>query len=401
MHGATVWTKEVKIKMPSLLKTALLMCIVLMPLGWATPLVKEVRVGQHAEKTRVVLESNQPLKPKVFTLTNPNRVVLDFSETKFKDSLSTVKYPPGSLVRKMRQGLFKPGTIRMVLDTNQATKPRVFSIPAAKDRGFRLVIDLLPTDQAVIKQPAQVLPKPIPAPVSQPARKANQGIVIVIDPGHGGVDPGAVGRHKTYEKNIVLEVSKKLQKKLEKMPNTHVYLTRNKDMFIKLSDRVKFAQEKQADLFISLHADAHKSRKVKGGSVYILSEKASDKEAARLAQGANEGDIVAGIDMAHETPEVRNILLDLTQRETMNQSALLGKHILENLKKIAYVRKDHVLFAGFRVLKAPEIPSALIEIAYLSNPNEEKLLRTESYQNKVASSIAKGVETYLLKYKAY
>lgn len=401
MHGATVWTKEVKIKMPSLLKTALLMCIVLMPLGWATPLVKEVRVGQHAEKTRVVLESNQPLKPKVFTLTNPNRVVLDFSETKFKDSLSTVKYPPGSLVRKMRQGLFKPGTIRMVLDTNQATKPRVFSIPAAKDRGFRLVIDLLPTDQAVIKQPAQVLPKPIPAPVSQPARKANQGIVIVIDPGHGGVDPGAVGRHKTYEKNIVLEVSKKLQKKLEKMPNTHVYLTRNKDMFIKLSDRVKFAQEKQADLFISLHADAHKSRKVKGGSVYILSEKASDKEAARLAQGANEGDIVAGIDMAHETPEVRNILLDLTQRETMNQSALLGRHILENLKKIAYVRKDHVLFAGFRVLKAPEIPSALIEIAYLSNPNEEKLLRTESYQNKVASSIAKGVETYLLKYKAY
>lgn len=369
-----------------------------MAAAWAgVPTVNKVRLGQHGDKTRVVLETGEPITPRIFTLSNPPRVVLDFKTTHFKQGLGGIKVPKNSLVKKMRQGAFKPGVTRMVLDVKQNVKAKLFTIPAKGSLNHRIVVDLTPGAQVQAGAGRGTVSRLAPVVRPKPPRLKDEPFVIVIDPGHGGVDPGAVGLKKTYEKNVVLAVSKHLQNALQKIPNTKVYLTRNKDVFLKLDDRVKFAQRRHADLFISLHADAHRVRKVKGGSVYVLSEKASDKEAARLAQEANRGDQIAGLDISQESREVQNILIDLSQRETMNQSALLAQSILQKLTGVTTLRKRKVLFAGFRVLKAPEIPSVLIELAYLSNPVEERQLRRGSHQKAVAQAIASGVEAYLLK----
>jgi N-acetylmuramoyl-L-alanine amidase len=376
----------------------LVLAWVVMATAWAAPsVVGKVRLGQHGEKTRVVLEVDTPVTPRIFTLSGPLRVVLDFKNTRFSQSMEDIKIPTASLVGKMRQGAFKPGVTRMVLDVKQNVKASLFTIPAKGSFGHRIVVDLFPRSQARGGDQGNTTSRLAPVVRPKPPRLKGQQFVIVIDPGHGGVDPGAVSMKKIYEKNVVLSVSKYLQKELQKIPNTKVHLTRNKDVFLKLDDRVKFAQRRHADLFISLHADAHKVRKVRGGSVYVLSEKASDKEAARLAREANRGDQFAGLDISHESREVQNILIDLSQRETMNQSALLAQSILQELTGVTRVRKRKVLFAGFRVLKAPEIPSVLIELAYLSNPEEERQLRRSSHQRALARAVASGVEKYLLK----
>ncbi len=366
--------------------------------------ILKVRVGQHGDKTRVVLESSKPIKPKVFTLSSPHRVVLDFGNVKFKGSLSQVVYPENSLVNKMRQGLFKPKKVRMVFDVRRPVKTVVFSIPKSRGKNHRFVIDLLPTKVFVKKTPViKNAPKRMQAPVvrKRPERTVNDPVVVVIDPGHGGVDPGAIGRKKTYEKHITLSVAKRLQRQINALSGFKAYLTREKDIYIKLASRVKKAHQKRADIFVSLHADAHKSRKVRGGSIYVLSQKSSDKEAARLAKDANQGDIIAGVDLQHERKDVRDILISLAQRETMNKSALLGQEVLIRMKKVTKMRKSKIMFAGFRVLKAPEIPSILVEMAYLSNPAEEKKLRTRSQQERIAKSIADGIKAYAKKHINY
>ena len=220
----------------------------------------------------------------------------------------------------------------------------------------------------------------------------------MIDPGHGGNDPGAIGLKKNYEKNVVLSVAKRLARQLDDIPNVEVHLTRDRDTYVKLDERVAFAQRRNADLFLSLHADAHRVRSVRGGSVYVLSQRASDKEAARLAREANKSDRVAGVAMKDEPPEVRNILIDLAQRETMNKSAILGAAVLREMDKVVHLRKDDVLFAGFKVLKAPEVPSILIEMGYMSNPEEERKLITTYHQNRIARALRDGVATYIEKF---
>ena len=366
----------------------------------AAPLVIEkIRLGQHGEKTRVVLESNKPLKPQHFTLPTPPRFVMDFPEVDFKADLAHAEIPPKSLVDTLRQGHFKPGVVRMVMDLNKAAVASVFTIPASKDYKFRLVVDLTPATDAQIAERKKEILKTTPKKKIRPAvyadTKKAAKTVVVVDPGHGGVDPGAIGKRKTYEKNVVLQIAKRLRNELQKDPNIKVFLTRDKDIFVPLSERVRFAQQKKADLFISLHADAHKNRRIRGGSVYVLSDKSSDKEAARLARKANEGDLMAGIDLSHESKDVQNILIDLAQRETMNKSAELAKEVIQDLGKVTKLRKDRIMFAGFRVLKAPEIPSVLVEMSYISNPTEERLLTQREHQTKLARAISNSVHRYL------
>lgn len=366
----------------------------------ASPVVENVRLGQHGDKTRIVLESNKPIKPQHFTLPTPPRFVMDFSEINFKKDLSSVGIPEDALVESLRQGHFKPGVTRMVMDLKQAAVATVFAIPPSKEYAFRLVVDLRPATQEQIQQRQQEIvattPKKIDrAQIVAPPVKKKDRFVVVIDPGHGGVDPGAIGYRKTYEKDVVLRIGKRLKKELQTLDGVDVYMTREKDVFIPLADRTRFAQRKQADLFISLHADAHKNRKVSGGSVYVLSDKASDKEAGRLARHANEGDLIAGIDLSHESTDVRDILIDLTQRETMNKSALLAKEVMKHVGDVIKLRKNRIMFAGFKVLKAPEIPSVLIEMSYISNPGDERNLKSAAHQTKLARAIKQSVKSYM------
>lgn len=364
--------------------------------------VEKVRLGQHDDMTRVVLESKKQIKPKHFHLQSPPRFVLDFERTDFKLNVDQVDLPKNGLVAGLREGLFKPKVTRMVVDLKKAAVARVFSIPASKNKGHRLVVDLKAASKAQIAKQRKQLRKiqrqqqsDEVAEIFEVIDKSDEEVVIVLDPGHGGVDPGAVGKHRTYEKNVVLQIAKKLKRQLERRDKVKVYLTRDKDIFVPLKDRVAIAQRKKADLFISIHADAHRDRRIKGGSIYVLSEKASDKEAARLARHANQGDEVAGLHMKHESRDVQNILIDLTQRETKNKSALLATDILSTMKKDIEVRRDKVSFAGFRVLKAPEIPSVLVEVTYLSNTGEERRLKHRDHQERIARSIAKGVHNFI------
>lgn len=394
---------SVKLKSMWGLRTLIITIFCALPLlaQAATPMVEKVRLGQHGDKTRVVLESNKPLKPKHFTLPTPPRFVMDFPTVSFKSSLAGINIPQKSIVKSLRQGHFKPGVVRMVLDLNKAAVASVFTIPPSKDYKFRLVIDLKPASKEQIAKRKKEIVAKTPIKRKKPEiiakTKKSEKFVVVIDPGHGGVDPGAIGKYKTYEKNVVLQIAKRLQSELNKKKGVKAYLTREKDAFIPLADRVRFAQRKHADLFISLHADAHKNRKVNGGSVYVLSDKSSDKEAARLARQANEGDLIAGIDLSHESKDVQDILIDLTQRETMNKSALLAKEVITQMGKVTKLRKKRIMFAGFKVLKAPEIPSILIELSYISNPRDEKLLKSRKHQTKLARSISKSVDSYIRK----
>lgn len=362
--------------------------------------VKKVRLGQHGEMTRVVLESDKAIRPDHFSLQTPPRFVLDFDHADFKVSVDAVEKPESSLVKGLRQGLFKPRVTRMVVDLEKPAVASVFNIPASKGKGHRLVIDLKPaTQKQISKQIAATkkrfkAKKPVPE-MHAVTKKKNDEFVIVLDPGHGGVDPGAIGKKKTYEKHVVLQIAKKLKRELSRIDGVKVYLTRDKDIFVPLKDRVAFAQRKHADLFVSIHADAHNNRRIKGGSVYVLSERSSDKEARRLARIANRGDMVAGVHMKDESKSVQNILIDLAQRETKNKSAMLANDILSVMKKSIPVKRDTVAFAGFRVLKAPEIPSVLVETTYISNVGEEKKLRRKDHQERIARSIAQGVEKYI------
>ena len=360
--------------------------------------IQAVRVGQNGQVTRLVLETNHPIKPQVFDLQHPDRLVLDMPTLTVKPDLNKVDLPPHSLLQGLRDGIFNEKTHRLVLDLAQGVKFNSFGIPGSGKEGYRFVLDMQPSGPKEPTVLARHETAKTPAIKPIPTRKTRD-FVAVIDPGHGGIDPGAIGQHKTYEKDVVLAIARRVRDNLNSKPGFKVYLTRDSDTFVRLQDRVKKAQRHRADVFISIHADAHDDRRVRGGSVYVLSERASDKEAARLAMVANQGDTVAGMQLTDENRDVRDILIDLAQRETMNSSALLAKSLIQKLDKTTRMRSDDIKFAGFRVLKAPDIPSILIETAYISNPREERMLRSSAGQKELGNAIAEGIEAYVRKYR--
>lgn len=367
----------------------------------------DVRLGNHGTFTRVVLDMSSDIKFSLFTLADPYRVVVDLPEVDWQFRQQGV-FGGGGMISALRYGLFQPGNSRIVFDLNgPATVRKAFILPPGGSAGWRFVLDLERTShQAFLntagpsnrigpmdweRREASYAAPPDP---SVDTRPPNRKPVIVLDPGHGGVDPGATGVSGVYEKNITLSAGREFKAMLERTGRYTVHLTRDRDIFLKLRQRIRIARQHNADLFISLHADAIGRSSVRGLSVYTLSEKSSDSEAAALAEHENKADIIAGIDLSHESPEVTNILIDLAQRETMNLSSRMAETMIEELRrKVTLLRRTH-RYAGFAVLKAPDVPSILVEMGYVSNPEEERLLRTAAYRAKLGEALVRSVDAY-------
>ena len=376
--------------------------------------VKNFRLGVHDAKTRIVMDVKGPISYKYFLLANPYRLVLDMLEVDFE--LHPVSGVLTGGVLGYRFGLLKPGISRVVIDLSKPLLvDKHFIIkPGAKPQS-RLVIDLIPTTRSKflahvrksrnqktiglrkLKSEEQKHQTNQGFKNKFPQKKISKSKIIVLDPGHGGVDPGAIGIKGTYEKKIVLMAAKSIKKILAKSGRYNVILTRKSDRFIPLRKRVAIARRAKADLFISLHADSIKNGAVRGATVYTLSENASDREAAQLAERENKSDLIVGIDLDAESKEVTDILIDLVQRETMNQSAVFAGAVVQEItKKIKTHRRPHK-FAGFAVLKALDIPSILLEMGYLSNIEDETLLNTNAFQKKLGLAILQGLDRYFFK----
>ena len=364
--------------------------------------VTDLRLGITDARTRLVLELSGRVSFDIMTLDNPHRIVIDMPSVSWPSA--RYKSEAGGLVAGLRYGQFTADKSRLVIDAAGPVKvAKSFLLNPASGFPHRLVVDLVKTDKQAFE--AQVsaerqaklstrrAPRPVmPAPEARP-RRANAKPVIVIDAGHGGVDPGASGR-RAREKDVTLTFARELARQLRAERNYTVYLTRNRDIYIPLRQRVSIARKHNADLFISVHADAIKRRNVRGMSIYTLSETASDKEAAALARKENQSDIIAGIDFNDQPREVADILIDLAQRETKNLSVKFANLVVNKARgKTRLLERTH-RFAGFRVLKAPDVPSVLIELGFLTNRNDEKQLVSASWRRKVAGALVDSIDSF-------
>jgi N-acetylmuramoyl-L-alanine amidase len=379
--------------------------------------ILDLRVGVQGLKTRIVMDMDGPVQFSSFVLADPYRVVLDLSEVRFSLAVPGPAQKTGG-VSGYRFGLFGPGMSRVVIDL---AEPRIiaatFVLPPRDNRGHRLVIDLQKVSRPAFlaasaqsvrariqerrraPEPDRIKPRSVGASNPQTPNLVavaheKKKRVIVLDPGHGGVDPGAIGISGIYEKTVVLAAAGTLKRVLEATGRYTVVLTRENDQFLRLRERVAASRAVDADLFISVHADSIADSRLRGASIYTLSEQSSDKEAARLAEQENKSDIIAGMDFSDETPEVTNILIDLAQRETMNQSARFAGFLAQELRSAVRTHRRAHRFAGFAVLKAPDVPSVLLEIGYLSNREEERMLRSRAFQERIAVAVRRGIDNY-------
>ncbi len=364
------------------------------------PVATGVRIGEHAESmTRFVIDLSASVEHKVFLLPDPYRVVVDLPEMGWQiDAASRVV--GGGLIRGFRFGAYQSGTSRLVLDVSSPVRVhQVFTLPPQGTSGFRFVIDLKPTDRAefmrsvagrAARLAAPVPPKRAPPPLPKRAERR----VVVIDPGHGGADPGTTSTAGAHEKTIVLAIAKELRRRLLSRGRYKVVMTRDRDVFVRLRDRVRIGHEAGGHLFVSLHADSIETRKIRGATVYTLSDQASDEEAAELAAKENKSDIIAGVDLGAHDEEVANILIDLAQRDAMNRSAEFARVLVPALRQSVRLHSKPLRAAGFRVLKAPDLPSVLIEMGYLSNRQDEKFLRSRQGRAKMSSAIALAIDRY-------
>lgn len=362
--------------------------------------VSDARIGQHNDHTRFVLSLSDKVAFSVFTLADPYRIVVDFPEVGWHLDPSTLK--GSGLIRGYRFGLYRPGKSRMVIDLSGPAKiANKFLLPPEGERRYRLVLDLAPTDRIGYVatagwpqgQDEGIVPdEPAVEPISP--KPANAKRVVVIDAGHGGVDPGATGVDGTNEKDLVLSLAKALRSAMEASGKYTVIMTRDSDIFLSLKARVAVGRRAKADLFISLHADSAPDGEVRGASVYTLSEKASDKEAETLAREENQSDIIAGVDLSKESDIVTSILIDLAQRETKNSSVKFAQALVPELQRAGDITQKSHRFAGFRVLKAPDVPSVLVEVGYLSNPTDESAMNTSRWRRSMAAAITRAVDRY-------
>jgi N-acetylmuramoyl-L-alanine amidase len=362
------------------------------------PVVLGARIGEHPDHTRFVFELSDPVQLRVFTLTNPDRVIVDMPEVLWR--LQAQDRPTGrGAVKSYRYGQFRPGDSRLIVDLNAPVSPRApMILPPVAGMGYRVVLDLYPTSQAQFEQAAgwpadlharEAAAERIASSASPhaPARK-----IVVVDAGHGGIDAGTTGIDGTKEKDVVLDEAKRLAKVLTRRGYV-VHLTRDSDIYIPLRERVAIARSYDADLFISLHADSNPSTQIAGASVYTLSEHGSDAEAGALASKENQSDIIAGVDLSGQDDTVSHILIDLAQRDTINRSAHFANLLVSELPRATDVvhRQPH-RSAGFAVLKAPDVPAVLIELGYLSNRSDCSQLGNAAWRESVARSIASAVD---------
>jgi N-acetylmuramoyl-L-alanine amidase len=399
------------------------------------------RVWPAQEYTRITLESPVPIKHALLSLKNPERLVLDLEDVALEATINELASKVGAgdpFIKSVRIARNKPNVVRVVLDLHAEVLPQIFLLKPVGEYGHRLVLDiypLVPPDPllALIDKPevamfadragpvASTAAQPHGAPASRielpaaeakpPAqpeetkrpRKAEEPVVsrlvtIAIDAGHGGEDPGAKGRHGSREKNVTLAIARKLKAKIDEQPNMRAVLTRDGDYFIPLYQRVERARKVNADLFVSVHADAFVKPDARGSSVFALSERGATSAAARwLAKKENDADLIGGINIDVKDQVLKQVLLDLSQTATINDSLKLARAVLGELGVVNTLHKAHVEQAGFAVLKAPDIPSILVETAFISNPDEEARLNDEAYQDRMAEAVMSGIKRYFAK----
>lgn len=345
--------------------------------------VEGVRVWSGPEATRVVLDLSAPAEHRVFSLANPHRIVIDLPRTSARRALALPE--PKGYVSAVRTGNRPGGELRVVLDLKDAVQPKSFLLPPNEQYGHRLVIDLEPAHAtAVVKR------------TTAPAAPAGgRDLVVVIDPGHGGEDPGASGRRGVREKDVVLAIAKRLAAELERQPGIRPVLTRDGDYFISLNERREIARKARADLFVSIHADAYRDPSARGATVYVLSEQgASDEVARRLAARENASDTIGGVSLADKDPVLRHVLLDLSQNAQLSASTAAGERLIHRLGTVTAMRKHQVQRAKFLVLKQPDVPAVLVETAYISNPAQEQALGDANYQAQLARALYAGILDY-------
>ena len=370
------------------------------PLAAELPVATDARLGGDEARTRFVLDLTKRVEVSAFTLADPYRVVLDLPQVMFQLPAKVGETGRG-LVKAFRFGLVMPGGSRIVLDATAPVRvEKAFVIDPVDSQPARLVLDLVAIDRdgflrniALENRPRRSVP---PAKIDRDARDADPRPLVVLDPGHGGLDSGTVAPTGDTEKTIVLEFAQQLRDKLEKSGKYRVAMTRADDRFVPLADRVQLARSRQAALFLSIHADAlpHRDSEARGASIYTLSETASDAEAARLAEAENRADVIAGVDLSAEPNDVADILIDLAQRETKAFSANLAHALAKELKATSRLHKHPLKSAGFRVLKAPDVPSVLIELGYVSSSQDLKYLLSDAWRSRAIDSIAQAITTF-------
>ncbi|NWH09016.1 MAG: N-acetylmuramoyl-L-alanine amidase [Alphaproteobacteria bacterium] len=362
-------------------------------------IISAARLGEHPDHTRFVMEISGVPEYRVFSLADPYRIVLELPEAEWRLPADTGLTGQG-LVKGYRYGRFAAGRTRIVMDLwKPAAVLKHYVIPGKNAESARLVIELGPVSADVFLAgagwPKDAIATLIEGADAKPAKPRREKPVIVIDPGHGGKDPGTKGATGTYEKDVVLAAALSLRDALLATGRYEVVLTRETDVFIKLRERVDMARRAHGDLFISLHADAIENKpKIRGVSVYTLSEKASDREAAALAEAENAADIIDGADLSAESSEVRTILIDLAQRETINASTAIANRAVTQFAREIAVLDRPVRAAGFIVLKAPDIPSVLVEMGFLSNTKDEKELTSASYRKRFSTALVRAIDDY-------
>lgn len=412
------------------------------------------RVWPAQDYTRIALEASGPIKYQVIILKNPDRLVLDIEDVELTPTLKTLSdkiLSSDPYIKQVRTGKFKPNVVRVAIDLKGEVKSNLFALPPAGDYKHRLVLDIYPLQDELMAMldkksgDAETQPKPIieplptgageqkppeqsaevpvemdpsksesstiePKPETKPDAKPETNvpkestknkddarlITIAIDAGHGGEDPGARGASGSREKDITLAIAKKLKEKIDAEDNMRAVLIRDGDYFIPLGGRTAKARKLRADLFVSIHADAFTNPAARGSSVFALSEKGATSASARyLAKKENESDLIGGVSLEGKDPVLARTLLDLSQTATINDSLKLGKAVLGHIGEVNKLHKSHVEQAGFAVLKSPDIPSILVETAFISNPEEERKLNDDDYQAKLCDSILKGLKKYL------
>tara|TARA_B100000686_G_scaffold311855_1_gene355890 strand:+ start:4113 stop:5450 length:1338 start_codon:yes stop_codon:yes gene_type:complete len=386
---------------------------------FADTTVSSTRIWPASEYTRLTLESDTPIDYSLILLKNPNRVVLDLTDVQLS---SEIKKLPNKIsadnlyIRAIRIGKFKLGTLRLVLDLKSEIKPQAFVLKPVGDYGHRLVLDIYPITppdplMALLNKGAVKSAQANASEHIQSDRKSRVAttrkkkpdsairiITVAIDPGHGGEDPGAMSKKGTREKNITLAIARKLKAKIDAEPNMQAALTRDGDYYLSLRMRLEKARKLNADLFVSIHADAFVKPHARGSSVFTLSERGATSAAARwLAKTENDADLIGGVNIDTKDPYLNKTLLDLSLSQTREDSHNLAKEVLSKIGEINHLHKSHVEQAGFAVLKSPDIPSILVETAFISNPAEEKKLRNKFYQDKMAKAMLDGIKRYFSK----
>jgi N-acetylmuramoyl-L-alanine amidase len=343
------------------------------------------RVWTDPEKTRAVLDLDSRTEYQLFTLDNPPRVVIDLPKSSLDHSLAFTAEHAG-VINGVRHGAPDDGTLRIVLDLESESEIKSFLLDPTGEYGYRLVVDLFPknfkANKTTLKQVAAM-------------QVNDRDVVVAIDAGHGGEDPGAMGKSRTREKDVVLAIAKELKKSIDAQPGMTAVLTRTGDYYIPLRDRFEKARKYRADLFVSIHADAFRKREVSGSSVFVLSSKgASSEYARRLAASENSSDLVGGVTLSDKDEMLASVLLDLSQSATMEASNSVAESVFGSLRAHGKTHKNRVEHANFMVLKSPDVPSILVETAFISNPSEEQRLRDPSWQRRTASAITDGIQNY-------